>query len=381
MATSYSPSIVRSNLIMYYDMNNTQKSWLGAPTTNYYKYSATFDDFQYSNRTIITDYLPDGTYSSCIINTFDQLSGARFFIDFTANSNGLYTCSYWAKLVSGSTIVNTTLNVKDFQTDVVRGTSGTITLTSSWQRISATGTTAGATAGLRFEINVNTSGATAKIQIYGGQVEQLSFASPLVPTSGAIASRSTTQSIVDLTGNNTITATQLTYAANNTFSFNGGTDSAYIGNTMQIPNNSFTVSAWVNSSAVSGAQNILSMNGPYFMRITGSTVRFNVLAGGAWLFQQGTTVLSNNTWYYLTMVYDYAASTWTGYINNVLEFSVAKSGTLGVTSFYGYIGYTPQGGEQAAFNGTIGTIQVYNRALSANEVTQNFNALRGRYRI
>ena len=208
------------------------------------------------------------------------------------------------------------------------------------------------------------------------QCEQQSFATPFV-----WGTRSNTQAIIDLTGTNIITATQLTYAANNTFSFNGGTDSAYISNTMQIPNNSFTVSAWINSSAVSGAQNILSMNGPYFMRITGSTVRFNVLAGGTWLFQQGTTVLSNNTWYYLTMVYDYVASTWTGYINNALEFSVAKSGTLGVTSFYGYVGYTPQGGEQASFNGTIGTIQVYNRAQSAAEVAQNFNALRSRYGI
>ena len=121
------------------------------------------------------------------------------------------------------------------------------------------------------------------------------------------------------------------------------------------------------------------MNGPYFMRITGSTVRFNVLAGGTWLFQQGTTVLSNNTWYYLSMVYDYAASTWSGYINGKAEFSVAKSGTLSVTSFYGYIGYTPEVGEQAAFNGKISAIQIYNRALSATEVLQNFNALKGRY--
>ena len=31
------------------------------------------------------------------------------------------------------------------------------------------------------------------------------------------------------------------------------------------------------------------------------------------------------------------------------------------------------------FEGSIGTTQVYNRALSAEEVSQNFNALRGRY--
>jgi hypothetical protein len=121
------------------------------------------------------------------------------------------------------------------------------------------------------------------------------------------------------------------------------------------------------------------MNGPYFMRISGSKVRFNVLAGGSWLFQDGTTILSSNTWYYFTMVYDYNASLWKGYINDKLEFSVAKSGTLGYSTFYGYIGYTPQGGEQSNFFGEISTIQYYNRALSTTEVIQNFNALRGRF--
>jgi hypothetical protein len=123
------------------------------------------------------------------------------------------------------------------------------------------------------------------------------------------------------------------------------------------------------------------MNGPYFMRILGSKVRFNVLAGGVWLFQNGTTTLSSNTWYNLAMVYNYDTSLWIGYINGEQEFSVAKSGLLGYATFYGYIGYTPEGGEQSNFFGNISAINYYNRALSAAEILQNFNALRGRYGI
>jgi hypothetical protein len=37
--------------------------------------------------------------------------------------------------------------------------------------------------------------------------------------------------------------------------------------------------------------------------------------------------------------------------------------------------------EGAFFNGNVGNVQIYNRALSATEVQQNFNALRGRYGI
>ena len=161
--------------------------------------------------------------------------------------------------------------------------------------------------------------------------------------------------------------------------FNGGTDNVFASGI--VSGNQYTWAAWVNSSSVSTEQNILSMNGPYFMRITNSTVRFNILTSGGWLFQQGTTTLSNNTWYYLTMVFDSANSLWKGYINGVQEFSVTKTGTHAYSPFYVYIGYTPQVGENAPFNGKIAAIQYYNRALTATEVSQNFNALRGRYGI
>jgi hypothetical protein len=40
------------------------------------------------------------------------------------------------------------------------------------------------------------------------------------------------------------------------------------------------------------------------------------------------------------------------------------------------VGYAPD-----TFKGNIAQVQIYNRALTAAEITQNFNALRGRYGI
>jgi hypothetical protein len=37
------------------------------------------------------------------------------------------------------------------------------------------------------------------------------------------------------------------------------------------------------------------------------------------------------------------------------------------------------GSVNAAFNGDIGPVQIYNRALSASEVLQNYNALKSRF--
>jgi len=46
-----------------------------------------------------------------------------------------------------------------------------------------------------------------------------------------------------------------------------------------------------------------------------------------------------------------------------------------------YIGLRNPATDQRFFDGRIGIVQIYNRALSAAEVSQNFNALRGRYGI
>ena len=166
-----------------------------------------------------------------------------------------------------------------------------------------------------------------------------------------------------------------------TFNSNGwiefdGTDSR-INVTNPGISQQFTVSSWVYCTNVAGSNNIVSKNGPYFMRIVNSKVRFNVLAG-SWLFQNGTTILTNNTWYNLTMTYD--GSTWKGYINIVEEFSTPKTGTITSNASL-HIGYTPVGGEQAGFNGNIAMVSIYNKALTADEVTQNFSAQRNRFGI
>jgi hypothetical protein len=138
----------------------------------------------------------------------------------------------------------------------------------------------------------------------------------------------------------------------------------------------FSVLSWINCTNVSSSNNIVSKNGPYFMRIVSSKLRFNVLTDTGWLFQVGNATLSNNVWYHLAMVYD--GSTWKGYINSNLDFSVSKTGTISSNAAL-YIGYTPAGGEQAGFNGNIAQVSIYNRALTASEIQQNYNATKSRF--
>ena len=157
--------------------------------------------------------------------------------------------------------------------------------------------------------------------------------------------------------------------------FDGADDSIYCTN-FGISQN-LTVSSWIKCTNVSGENNIVSKNGPYFMRISNSKIRFNLLTNvGGWLFQNGTTTLINSRWYNLVMTYDGAS--FKGYINSNLEFNTSKTGAIVNDSSF-YIGYTPEAGENGGFYGNISSVMVYNRSLSVSEILQNYNATKTRF--
>jgi hypothetical protein len=159
--------------------------------------------------------------------------------------------------------------------------------------------------------------------------------------------------------------------------FDGSSGSVSLGSGAGI-SNIFSISSWVNCSNVAGSNNIVSKNGPYFMRIVSSKVRFNVLAGGTWLFQTGNATLSNNTWYNLVMTYD--GSFFKGYINSSLDFSTAKTGSI-ISNALTYIGYTPSVGEDAGFSGRISNVSIYNTALTQDQVLQNYISQKSRFNL
>jgi hypothetical protein len=108
-------------------------------------------------------------------------------------------------------------------------------------------------------------------------------------------------------------------------------------------------------------------------------------AGNLTYFHTGGSIIevaagiSINTWYNACVTYDTSTATVILYLNGVqigspvTSFSVIPSST-----FNGIVG-----GEDNAFNdpfgGSIGLVQIYNIALSAAQVLQNYNATKGRF--
>lgn len=96
----------------------------------------------------------------------------------------------------------------------------------------------------------------------------------------------------------------------------------------------------------------------------------------------GTSTLELNKWYYMvaTLANNLSCQI---YINGVSDSTAYASGTATTLAYSTGVGTIGRKNDvtTAYSNGTISLAQVYNRALSAAEVKQNFEALRGRYGI
>lgn len=189
----------------------------------------------------------------------------------------------------------------------------------------------------------------------------------------------------DLAGNNdNLAMTNLSFA-NGLFTFNSANNTyATITNPTPLQaTTAATLSAFIYSSSISSQQMIIDYQSgsPYY--------GYNIFLNGSKFYGEfaynvnakdvtPTQTLLSNTWYYVASTYD--SSTIKTYVNCVLDGNVAATGTMTYTSMDFRIGKR-QNAETFKFNGYIACPMVYNRALSLAEITQNFNATRGRFGI
>lgn len=91
------------------------------------------------------------------------------------------------------------------------------------------------------------------------------------------------------------------------------------------------------------------------------------------------TQLPNNTYVlnvYQMFCFTYVSGSGRFYKNGTLLSTKTMNTSLAWTG-----GFNIGGSDANTINGTIGAVQIYNRALSLEEINQNFNALRSRYGI
>lgn len=190
---------------------------------------------------------------------------------------------------------------------------------------------------------------------------------------------------VDLSGNGydgTLTNGP-TYSPTNGGSivFDGVNDYVNISTTPNLTN-PLTVCAFVNTSVITGSNQVIygpSANGSdNWLSISNNKVQLNATqTSDVNNFSiTGTTTIEANKWYHITgIVNDNVISV---YINGVFEAaSSAQAFTVGGWNSTARIGQRATG--QFPFNGNIAYVHGYNRALSATEILQNYNATKTRF--
>jgi hypothetical protein len=393
------PNIQPNGLAFYYDMTNTQKSFIGPPATNLITFSQAYSGGNFMsnwtgnmfnnwiNSTVTSGFLaPDGT------NTADQLTGyySRYSQTISVSANTTYTFSCWVKnagLVNPILLgIATGLNGAVINAPAVT-TSAPIDSIGDWSRYSVSYTIPATgvnqiQCGVDFGASRANSATGYSVYAWGAQCEVGSYATPYIPSLGSSGTRSNTQAIRDLTNNNTITATSLTYASDGTFSFNGSNFITIPNTTLGNGTTPWTVSAWVKTTTTTndlgnGSVMSNSSGGPVYsmMGVNSGRIVYWTYQSSAWAQKLGIRTVNDNNWHMLTWI-NYDNNTMDMYVDGTLDANVANS-TSGNNNPVDRIG----GSWSAQFVGSIASVSRYTRALTATEVRQNFNAVRTRYGI
>jgi hypothetical protein len=141
-----------------------------------------------------------------------------------------------------------------------------------------------------------------------------------------------------------------------------------------------TVSCWIKPSRTSGQYSVFCTNR------SDNAATFN------WIFYQHTTdgAISFHGSSQYKSSYIPTINAWINVTNTVTASGVSTLYVNGVSTYivtgYTYgngapsrLGIGADPGSQEAFQGNIAKVSIYNKALSSGEITQNYNALKGRF--
>jgi hypothetical protein len=415
MPFSAGPNIAaRPNLVFEYDLGDVQNSYKGEPTTNVMRQSNNVTGTQYGyNDEYSTSQLVKTWYPNLItpIGTgatllSEQNAGASFYycLNWFDDSEDGKRClsAYIYPLTSG--ITNFTIgmiadpgnsvifNLDTGATTVGAGLSNANAFYSpvpgapGWYRIGANidGRVGGWVAGIGLGLatSYTPSAPFKSFYICGVQYER-NIATHCTQFTQAQTTRSSTQGLLDISGyNRTINLSSVSFTSTAQMTFDGTDDYIPSIGTAVIPAGSspYTVSVWVNRGRNNvGYEELLAQwtnansGNSFFFGFNNSNVRFS----DSWNDVSVSGAGNTNVWMNLVGVNTGA--------NAYIYLNGALAATKGSALTYTGTGPLIMGrqGELAGeyFLGRMNNVQIYNSALSAQQVLQNYNQLKTRFNI
>ena len=142
-------------------------------------------------------------------------------------------------------------------------------------------------------------------------------------------------------------------------------------------NSTWSVSSWFNVSAGGSGNRAIAGRGnsttsPFSIYVTSSSILRVGLRGTG----SNIATISSGVWYNVVVTWD--GSTAKAYLNGVFDTNCSVGSNSDISRDF-LIGGSGINASIAPFNGKISSTLVHNRALTASEVEQNYNAIKGRY--
>ena len=293
----------------------------------------------------------------------------------------VYTASVYLRTLSGTETASFNVFLKSSPYTTI-ATSGELTITSEWRRYDITTSTA-TSADYNFGIQVR----SGTIYAWGAQLEQGSSLTDYYATTGTTKTRGSVVS----SGIGTLTGT-LTNGVGydnvngGSLSFDGTNDYISFSSNPSLTNQ-ITVEVWVKLEDPQGPNNaglILGRESSYRMIYYSTSVDWICSTENNSWYSTGTVIAASSLSLY-TQIYQivgtYDGSNNRIYVNGTLRNTNtnAISGNIRTNGTY-YLMRTIATNVDWG-QGIIYSHKLYNRALTASEIKQNFNATRGRFGI
>lgn len=356
---------------------------------------------------------PDGTTSADKLVENTDTSHKVLAKSFTLTASTTYTFSIFVKSAERSNILihlrksdySTrfggffNLATKTFTGETAAGgtlvSSSIIEYPNNWFRLSITGDIAANTAAVitlyLCDTNNNigyTADGTSGIYIWGAQLEKGSVARSYIPTGVSAITPTTVKNLSSTSYTGTINGA--TFNSAGYFDFDGVNDDISVASSFVLSDTQpITIESWVNADTTTNTFQVISTakatTTHWQLSFTGDPT-YNIL----WAFSGtsnsvGTTTLpSVGAWHHIVATYNGGDKTqlasWKVYVDGSSS-TIQLTGSTGAATNETTIGFRTGGAAANRFDGKIGEVRIYNRALTASEVSQNFNATRSKYGV
>jgi len=392
MALSHSPLIVTDGLVFMYDTGN-RKSYVGEPTVN-----LTTDSPSQGGWNGSLNVLDSSTKKFRFnVSNFSGSPGQgwrSFTWDLNSYSGQSVTISAtvevpsaspgtfaWIMMGQGNTHTNTSgaggyMGYSAASERIQKTTTTTEHITWSGT-VGSTGTASQPSGHVGFTVwyNDGTPSTNSYVEVSNVQIEIKSHATQFVN-----GTRSATQGLLDLTNNATIDISNTSFDSDAQMTFDGTDDKVVIANFPHVWNSSLTLEAVVSwnddsRSVILGNYNV-GANDINFEKLTSRKLRFYWNRGERDVVTSSNVVTTSGDYHHVVFT---RGTTFRIYVDGVLVTESSGIGTnVASTGSTFRVGGDTRNGA-TIHNGNIPVLKVYNQALTADEVLQNYNATKGRF--